>query len=63
MNGAQHSHIQFRCPVCKKAVARDAEDFPFCSERCRIIDLGCWASEEYRVAGDPVHIDHDMDSE
>lgn len=25
------------------------EDFPFCSERCRLIDLGKWASEEYRI--------------
>jgi endogenous inhibitor of DNA gyrase (YacG/DUF329 family) len=29
-------------------------DFPFCSERCRLIDLGKWASEEYRVS-EPAH--------
>ncbi len=27
---------------------------PFCSERCRMIDLGTWAGEGYRIAGDPV---------
>ena len=27
---------------------------PFCSERCRLIDLGAWASDRYRVAGDPL---------
>jgi uncharacterized protein len=37
------------CPICKKEVAREAPDFPFCSERCRIIDLGNWASEKYKV--------------
>jgi endogenous inhibitor of DNA gyrase (YacG/DUF329 family) len=26
---------------------------PFCSERCKMIDLGAWASEDYRVAGEP----------
>jgi hypothetical protein len=38
-----------KCPICKKEVAPGAADFPFCSERCRLIDLGKWASEEYRI--------------
>lgn len=38
-----------RCPTCKKAVERTAPDFPFCSERCRTIDLGKWASGQYVV--------------
>ena len=44
------------CPVCKKAVEwTPASKFrPFCSERCKTGDLGAWASESYRVAGDPV---------
>lgn len=44
------------CPVCKKAVAwTDANPFrPFCCERCKLIDLGDWASESHRIAGDPV---------
>lgn len=37
------------CPICKKKVAMGAEDFPFCSERCKMIDLGKWSSEEYRI--------------
>jgi endogenous inhibitor of DNA gyrase (YacG/DUF329 family) len=37
------------CPICKKEVAEGAADFPFCSERCRLIDLGNWASEKYVV--------------
>ncbi|HTS61145.1 MAG TPA: DNA gyrase inhibitor YacG [Candidatus Acidoferrales bacterium] len=43
-----------RCPICKKEVAPGDPDFPFCSERCRIIDLGNWASEKYKIsAADP----------
>jgi len=38
-----------KCPICKKEVAEGAPDFPFCSERCRIIDLGNWATEKYRI--------------
>ncbi len=40
------------CPRCAKAVPWCAESpfRPFCSERCKMIDLGAWASEEYRVA-------------
>ena len=40
-----------RCPICKKEVAEGTPDFPFCSERCRTIDLGNWAMEKYKVAG------------
>ena len=39
-----------KCPICgKPAEWKDNPDRPFCSERCRIIDLGNWASEDYRV--------------
>jgi endogenous inhibitor of DNA gyrase (YacG/DUF329 family) len=38
------------CPACKKPVTVEAEDFPFCSERCRLLDLGAWASGSYRVS-------------
>ena len=41
------------CPICKKAVALGDPDFPFCSERCRIIDLGNWATEKYVIPGAP----------
>ena len=42
--------IRLRCPTCKKPVSRSAPDFPFCSERCRLVDLGKWASGEYVVS-------------
>jgi hypothetical protein len=38
-----------KCPICKKEVEPGAPDFPFCSERCRIIDLGNWADEKYKI--------------
>ena len=38
-----------KCPICKKDVAT-GEFFPFCSERCKIIDLGNWASEKYVIS-------------
>ena len=39
-----------RCPICKKDVAPDAPDFPFCSERCKLIDLGNWSAEKYKIS-------------
>jgi endogenous inhibitor of DNA gyrase (YacG/DUF329 family) len=45
------------CPTCRAAVARDPARpnklFPFCSERCHLVDLGRWLGEEYRIAGPP----------
>ena len=43
-----------RCPTCKAIVLAGSEDFPFCSDRCRLIDLGKWASNGY-VISSPVH--------
>ncbi|MDD5176928.1 MAG: DNA gyrase inhibitor YacG [Sterolibacterium sp.] len=39
------------CPACGKAVAWVEENRyrPFCSERCKLIDFGAWAADEYRV--------------
>ncbi len=38
------------CPICKKPVPLDSEDVPFCSARCRTIDLGRWASGHYKIS-------------
>ena len=39
------------CPNCGKNAKWDPQNHwrPFCSERCKLIDLGAWASEKYRV--------------
>jgi endogenous inhibitor of DNA gyrase (YacG/DUF329 family) len=42
--------LQLRCPICKKPVRSGEADFPFCSERCRLLDLGKWASGGYVVS-------------
>ena len=39
-----------RCPICKKEVAWDDPNMPFCSDRCRVIDLGNWATEKYTIS-------------
>lgn len=40
-----------QCPICKKARVKSTHpEFPFCSERCRTIDLGRWASGAYVVS-------------
>jgi endogenous inhibitor of DNA gyrase (YacG/DUF329 family) len=39
-----------RCPICHKEVVVDNPNMPFCSDRCRIIDLGNWASEKYIIS-------------
>jgi endogenous inhibitor of DNA gyrase (YacG/DUF329 family) len=41
-----------RCPACGKQTLYSADNpaRPFCSPRCRSVDLGAWASESYRVA-------------
>jgi endogenous inhibitor of DNA gyrase (YacG/DUF329 family) len=39
-----------RCPICKKPVKSQDQEFPFCSARCRSIDLGKWASGAYVIS-------------
>ncbi|MDP2786179.1 MAG: DNA gyrase inhibitor YacG [Sulfurimicrobium sp.] len=39
------------CPTCKTAIPYTTDNpyRPFCSQRCKLIDLGQWADEEYRI--------------
>jgi endogenous inhibitor of DNA gyrase (YacG/DUF329 family) len=40
----------FPCPRCSEASSWEGNEFrPFCSERCKLIDLGAWASDEYKL--------------
>ena len=39
-----------KCPTCGMTVRPEDEDFPFCSDRCRKIDLGKWASGVYKIS-------------
>jgi len=44
--------MQITCRICKKKTTWEENPYrPFCSARCKTIDLGSWASEDYRVEG------------
>lgn len=50
---ASHTPRTYPCPTCQKPTHwQDNPSRPFCSHRCKLIDLGDWASERYRIAGD-----------
>ncbi len=39
-----------QCPTCNKEVQYEGNPYrPFCSERCKLIDLGQWAAEKFRI--------------
>jgi endogenous inhibitor of DNA gyrase (YacG/DUF329 family) len=44
------------CPTCGRSVTWTASERwrPFCSERCKLIDLGEWLDEKHRIPGEPV---------
>lgn len=51
---------QPRCPTCHTPVAWAGNPHrPFCSARCRTVDLGDWAAERFRIPGEPVRDDDD----
>lgn len=57
-----------KCPTCdKEATWQDNPYRPFCSERCKLVDLGKWVNDEYRVPGREVspesHTNHQPDGE
>ena len=44
--------MKLRCPICKTLTTWEENPWrPFCSERCKLIDLGTWAAEEYSIPG------------
>jgi uncharacterized protein len=43
--------MNWRCPICRNPTdSQTSPDFPFCSERCKLVDLGNWSSEKYRIS-------------
>ena len=49
--------MQVKCPHCGKQLAWDRSNKwrPFCSERCKMVDLGAWIAEEHAIPGEPAH--------
>jgi len=45
--------VRIECPICKSVVEDAAPEFefrPFCSQRCKLVDLGNWLGEKYRIS-------------
>ena len=68
--------MKLKCPICKKplnknsiknAAATQNKHFPFCSIRCKLLDLGQWLDQGYSIPtqneNDPDQADHDVDTE
>ncbi len=52
--------MMIRCPICLKMATWEENRWrPFCSERCKMVDLGNWASDAYRIPGKPENSDDD----
>ena len=51
---AEKETLKLKCPTCKKEVVYSQENpfRPFCSEKCRLVDLGQWFEEDYSIAVD-----------
>ena len=46
--------VVYPCPICRKSVAWETTPTrPFCSERCKLRDLGAWSAEAYRLPARP----------
>jgi uncharacterized protein len=53
-----------RCPICRREVEWEGNPFrPFCSERCRLLDLGAWAEGRYRIPGRTILKDEEAEDE
>jgi endogenous inhibitor of DNA gyrase (YacG/DUF329 family) len=59
--------IRVRCPICAKSfeikAVSDLPSFPFCSERCRLVDLGRWIDGSYVLPGQEKPAEKDGDSD
>jgi uncharacterized protein len=47
--------IQVKCPTCRRPVewSEKSPYRPFCSDRCRLIDLGAWVAEQHKIPEEP----------
>lgn len=54
---------KIQCPTCAKEIIWSEKESsrPFCSERCKLIDLGEWANESHRIPGEQILIDNSDD--
>ena len=45
----QNKKAKTKCPICKALTSDESEQYPFCSPRCKQIDLGRWVDEAYKI--------------
>ena len=56
--------LKIKCPRCRAETVWEGNPHrPFCSERCKNIDLAAWADEEYRIAGDKADVDDESNEQ
>lgn len=56
--------LTVRCPICRAGVSWEENPHrPFCSERCRLIDLGAWSEGKYRIPGKKVDMEPKKENE
>lgn len=55
--------LEVDCPHCKARIVWSEQNpyRPFCSKRCHIMDLGAWADESHRIAGEPAMDEANLD--
>lgn len=55
--------LEVKCPHCGKMVKFEGNEFrPFCSERCKLLDFGAWADEEFSLPAETAELsDEDVD--
>mgnify|MGYP000447418073 CR=1 FL=1 len=60
----ESNKITVSCPTCQNEVIWNSQQAfrPFCSERCKLIDLGEWAAEEKVIPGESLHSETEFDS-
>jgi endogenous inhibitor of DNA gyrase (YacG/DUF329 family) len=51
------SSVRVNCPTCQRELEWETAPFrPFCSEHCRLIDLGAWLTEQRAIPGEPAPV-------
>jgi len=57
--------LEIKCPQCGLLTIYSSENpsRPFCSDRCKLIDLGQWADQSYKIPSTPVSIDNPNESD
>jgi endogenous inhibitor of DNA gyrase (YacG/DUF329 family) len=56
--------LRVKCPTChRESPWENNPHRPFCSDRCKLIDLGAWAEEKYRIQGDEMELEPDDSDE